>query len=193
MRSGIIRGGLGLALILVLISSVGAFAADPKIKLTKDDKRVIEYLVKNWGEDYDVTSVDLAMDSLRMKQSDSTRLRIGDYIKDHPELHQVIRSWGWVTIVLNADEKLVARALIDAERDSKPAPSVAQIAGAVGLTEDQASRGLATLEHYEVLQRDQSVGGAGYRVAARYLKWEPRLDFIFHTVTLGDGRKFNTN
>ena len=193
MRLRMIGGRFALATCLALVLSVGAVASEPKVKLTKDDKKVIDYLVKNWGEDYDVTSVEVAMDSLGVKQSDATRLRIGSYIKQHPDLHEVIRRWGLVTIVLNADEKLIARALINAQRDGKPAPPVPEIASAVAVTEDQVKRGLATLERYEILQRDKAAGGTAYHIAPRYIKWEPRLDFIFHTVTLADGRRFNTN
>jgi hypothetical protein len=49
------------------------------------------------------------------------------------------------------------------------------------------------LGRYEIIKADPSVGGAGFRVESRYVKWEPRLDFLFHTVTLASGRKFNTN
>jgi hypothetical protein len=190
MRLRVIR--LALVTCVGLVFSLDAFATDPSVKLTKDDRKVIDYLVKNWGEDYDVTSVGVAMDSLRMKQSDETRFRIGSFIKEHPGLHEVIRRWGWVTIVLNADEKLIARALINPQRDGKPTPSVAEIAVAAGIAEDRVKRGLTTLERYQIVQRDKSAA-SGYRVMPRYIKWEPRLDFIFHTVTLSDGRRFNTN
>ena len=191
MRLRLIR--VVLALSVAVAFSLDANGSEPKVKLTKDDKKVIDHLVKNWGEDYDVSSVDVAMESLKMKPSESTRLRIGTYIKQNPELHEAIRQWGWVTIVLNADEKLIARMLINAQRDTRPTPSVADIAKAVLVSEDQVKRGLAVLERYEILQRDKGAPSPGYRVAQRYIKWEPRLDFIFHTVTLADGRKFSVN
>lgn len=86
-------------------------------------------------------------------QSGETRFRIGSYIKAHPELHEVIRRWGWVTLVLTPDEKLIARALINAERDGKPAPSLSQLAQAVAVTEPKLKRGLAMLERYEVIEQ----------------------------------------
>ena len=54
------------------------------------------------GEDYSVTSVDIAMNAVKVAPSDETRFRIGNYIKAHPELHEVVRRWGWVTLVLPA-------------------------------------------------------------------------------------------
>lgn len=191
MRLKTIR--LVLAVSIAMAFSLDTSASEPKVKLTKDEKKIIDHLVKNWGEDYDVTSVDVAMESLKMKPSDSTRVRVGTYIKQNPELHEVIRQWGWVTIVLNANEKLIARMLINAQRDGQPTPSVTEIAKAVFIPEDQVKQGLAMLRCYEIVQRDKGVQSSGYGVAPRYLKWEPRLDFIFHTVTLADGRKFSVN
>ena len=161
-------------------------------RLNAEEQKVINYLVADWGEDYSVTSVDLAMAALKMMPSDEARFRIGSHIKAHPELHEIIRRWGWVTLVLTPDEKLIARTLINAERDGKPQPMVAEIAKAVAITEAQAERGLAMLERYEILQRAANKG-AGYKVVPRYIKWEPRLDFIFHKVSLDSGRQFNVN
>ena len=170
----------------------GGIAVNAQNKLSAQEQKVVDYLVTDWGQD-SVTSVDMAMDALKVEQSDETRFRIGSYIKAHPELHAVIRRWGWVTLVLTPDEKLIARSLINAQRDGKAAPSIAEIAKAVGITEPKVTRGLATLERYEIIKRDGSFGGAGYSVLPLYVKWVPRLDFVFHEVTLDSGRQFNTN
>jgi hypothetical protein len=175
------------------VAIAGQATAGAKDKLKPEEQRVLSYLLDDWGKDYSVTSVDIAMRAVKVKDTDETRFRIGSYIKAHPELHEVIRRWGWVTLVLTPDEKTIARALVNAERDGKHAPSIGEIAKAMGVNEDQAKRSLSMLERYEIIQRNSSRGGAGFTVIPRYLKWEPRLDFIFHQVTLGDGRQFNTN
>ena len=111
-----------LTVIALLLLANGASAANDQTQLTAQEQKVIDYLVKDWGEDSNVTSVDIAMNAVKVAASDQTRFRIGNCIKAHPELHEVIRRWGWVTLVLTPDEKLIARALINAERDSKPMP-----------------------------------------------------------------------
>jgi hypothetical protein len=177
--------------LLLLVSS--ASATNDQAQLDPQEQKVIDYLSKDWGEDYSVTSVDIAMNALQVAPSDETRFRIGNYIKAHPELHEVIRRWGWVTLVLTPDEKLIARALINAQRDSKPAPSVSELAQAVGIKEPDVKRGLAMLERYEILKKDSRAGGPGFTVMPRYIKWEPRLDFVFHNVSLDSGRQFSVN
>lgn len=133
------------------------------------------------------------MAALKVEPSDETRFRIGNYIKTHPELHEIVRRWGWVTLVLTPDEKLIARSLINAERDGKPTPSTSELGKAVGVSEAGVKRGLNMLERYEVVKKDSSAAKAGYRVMPRYIKWEPRLDFVFHKISLDNGRQFNVN
>ena len=177
--------------LLLFVSS--ASAANVQGPLTAQEQKVIDYLVKDWGEDYSVTSVDIAMNAVKFAPSDETRFRIGNYIKAHPELHEVIRRWGWVTLVLTADEKLIARALINAERNGRPAPSVSELTIAIGVKEPDVKRGLALLERYEILKKDSKAGGVAYAVVSHYMKWEPRLDFVFHKISLDSGRQFNVN
>lgn len=181
------------AVIALLLFANIASAANEQAHLNPQEQKVIDYLMKDWGEDYSVTSVDIAMNALKVAPSDETRFRIGSYIKDHPELHEVIRRWGWVTLVLTPEEKLIARALINTQRDGKPAPSVSELVKAVGVKEPDVKGGLAMLERYEILKKDTKAGGLGYALIPRYIKWEPRLDFVFHKVSLDSGRQFNTN
>lgn len=199
-----LRSVLTLSTIFLLMAllGVGVTASDQSHKstdandasaLTAKERKVIEYLQNDWGKDYSVTSLDIAMEAVGLPPSDEVRFKIGNYIKAHPELHEVIRRWGWVTLVLTPNEKLIARALINAARAGEKTPSLAELARAVGISEAEAQRGLEMLQRYEILQREESVGGVGYAVEPHYMNWEPRLDFLFHTVTLSSGRRFNTN
>src|SRR5713226_7085022 len=182
-----------LTVIALLLFVNGASAANDQAQLNPQEQKVIDYLLKDWGEDSNVTSVDIAMNAVKVAPSDERRFRIGNYIKAHPEMHEVIRRWGWVTLVLTPDEKLIARALINAERDSKPLPSVSELAKAVGIKEPDVKRGLAMHERYEILKKDSKAGQPRFTVMPRYIKWQPRLDFVFHNISLDSGRQFNVN
>src|SRR5712692_8911601 len=129
----IIKHRLLISVVTLLLFVSAASAANEQAQLNAQEQKVVDYLVSDWGQDYSVTSVDIAMRAVKVKDTDETRFRIGSYIKVHPELHEVIRRWGWVTLVLTPDEKLIARALVNAERDGKQSPSIGEIAQAVGV------------------------------------------------------------
>jgi hypothetical protein len=164
------------------------------VGLTGNERRVVEYLLKDWGTDFSVTSVDIAMDALKLRRSDELRFRIGNHIKNHPELHAVLRRWGWETVVLTPNEKLVARAIVNAERDKQRPPSKAELAKMVGMSAKEVERAVEVLARYGILKRDRSVGGVGYvATKPRYVNWQPWLDFQFHRVTIASGRTFCVN
>ena len=191
----------GLALLTSLI--VGLAAAYPPVygqstgagELTPAEMKVIEFLTDDWDKDFSVTSIDLAMEAVGLDPAAADiRYRLGTYLKSHPELHLAVRMWGWETLALTPDEKLIARALIHAVRDDAATPSLERLAELVGISGREVENGLAMLERYGILRQEASAGGSGYLVTSeRYLNWEPRLDFLFHTVSLSSGRQFNTN
>jgi predicted DNA-binding transcriptional regulator len=167
------------------------------VGLKGDEKKVVEYLLKDWRdweEDYSITTVDIAMDALRLRPSVEMRFRIGNYVKNHPELDEILRQWGWQTVVLTPSEKLVARAIVNAERDKQKAPARPELARMVGITEKEADDAVRILSRFGILKRDRSTGGVGYIASApRYLNWQPWLDFQFHRITLSSGRTFCVN
>lgn len=183
--------------ILVLLASRHACATQQSLNfdaMAPDERRIMEHLLNDWNEDYSVTSVDLAVQSLGLNASAELRFRVGSYIKTHPELHEVIRRWGWQTLVLTPDEKLVARAIINPIRDKRKALTAAEISRQAGISQEATREAIETLARYGILKRDKSVGGVGYAPADnRYRNWDPWLDFQFHTVALDDRRLFNTN
>jgi hypothetical protein len=169
-------------------------ATASNIELSPQEKKVIEYLQGVWGKDHSVATVDQAMAIVGVRASDETRFRLGQHIKQNPELHVIIRRWGWETLVLTPNEKLIARAISNAAREQQPTPTLAAIAKAVALSQDEVKRGLAMLERYQILKRDEAAGGAGYALAAaRYVNWQPRLDFVFHRMTVSSGRNTSVN
>lgn len=165
--------------------------------LKEDERKVVNYLLndwRKWEEDYSITTVDIAMDALHLPVSSEKRFRIGNYIKGHPELDEILRDWGWQTIVLTPMEKLVARVIVNAERDKQKVPAKSEIAQLVGITEKQVDEAVRNLSRFGILKRNGSTGGIGYIAAApRYVNWQPWLDFQFHRITLSSGRTFCVN
>src|SRR5262249_50318070 len=130
--------------------------------LKTEDRKVVEYLLKDWNEwekDYSITSVDIAMSALGLAASGETRFRIGNYLKNHSELHEVLRDWGWQTVVLTPNEKLIARTIVNAERDKKDVPAKSELARLVGVNEKEADDAVRTLARYGILKRNRSAGG----------------------------------
>lgn len=161
------------------------------VGVRRDERRVLEYLINDWNSDSAITSVDVAMDALKMRPSDEVRFRIGSHIKTHPELHATVRKWGWETIVLTPTEKLVARGIVNPERDKHAPPSKADLAKMVGTSERDVNRAVEMLARYDILKFDPSVGGIGYvTTKPRYTNWPQWLDFQFHRVSLASGRTF---
>ena len=165
--------------------------------LRPEEQQVLHFLKEDWDLDLSSTSVDLAMDTMGLGQlgPQTSGFRIGSYIKSHPELHLAVRTWGWETLVLRADEKLIGRAILMAMRDGKPSPSLADLAVQLGISQGQG----AHRSRDDGPFRDTETGSwvRGQRLCPgktkRYQKWESRLDFQFHTVRLSSGRQFNTN
>lgn len=197
-------------LVTCIQTALAQQSADPLIKtesgstpkpnlsgLKAAERRVVEYLLKDWREgaqDYSITTVDIAMDALRLPPSAGMRFRIGNYIKNHSELDEILRQWGWQTVVLNPNEKLVARAIVNAERDKQKPPTKSELATLADITEKESEDAVRTLERFGILKSDRSAGGAGYIASApRYVHWQPWLDFQFHRITLSSGRVFCVN
>src|SRR2546422_7344388 len=76
--------------------------ADPLIgtALTPNERRVIQHLLDDWNNEYSITGIDVAMAALGLQPSDAMRFHIGNHIKKHPELHEIVRQWGWQTLAL---------------------------------------------------------------------------------------------
>ncbi len=67
--------------VMTLLLFVSAATAANYQGLNPQEQKVIDYLMKDWGEDYSVTSLDIAMKAVKVAPSDETRFRIGNYIK----------------------------------------------------------------------------------------------------------------
>lgn len=160
-------------------------AQAPTLSLTPKQQKVVDYLVAHWGEDMNVTGVSLAMRIVGGDYTENDRYAIGLYLKDHPKLHRVLRTFGWETLALDPQEKRIARVLSRVEREQKPAPSLGELAQALGDPPRTIENGLRMLERFRIIQPNASAGGAAYRMAEeRYVDWEGamRITFMNHRV-----------
>ncbi|MDA2912682.1 hypothetical protein MYX77_01755 [Acidobacteriia bacterium AH_259_A11_L15] len=184
-----------LATLATVVLALAVVAATRAGSLTAKQQEVLDYLVANWGQDTAVTGIDLAMEILGGDYTLEDRYALGDYIREHPEVHRVIRIFGWETVSLTPTEKLIARHLSSAEREQRPAPSLAELAPAVQVSPEAITAGLATLERFGIIHPDGLAGGVGYRMAKpRYVNWEGgmRITFMYHRVNVQGVKKLDT-
>jgi hypothetical protein len=174
-----------LVAFVVVALSVAAAPQAPATSLTPKQQKVVDYLVSHWGKDMNVSGVSLAMRIVGGDYTGHDRYAIGTYLKDYPELHRVLRTFGWETVTLDPHEKRIARVLSRAEREQRPAPSPGELRKLLHETRGAVESGLRMLEWFGIIRPDPSAGGIGYRMAEeRYVDWEGamRITFMNHRV-----------
>lgn len=168
--------------VIAIVVTIASTA--PTAELNKAQQKVLDYLVANWGRDTDVTGIDLAMKIVGGKWTDRDRYVMGVYIREHPEVHRVIRQFGWETVALNPLEKRIGRLLSRAERGQFPAMTQRELARQLAATSKQVTGGLKMLEWFGIIRRAEAAV-VGYRLAdERYVRWEGgmRITFASHRV-----------
>ncbi|HEX2712560.1 MAG TPA: hypothetical protein VHM88_10095, partial [Candidatus Acidoferrales bacterium] len=157
------RRRLTSTLAQVAVTVLAVTASAHAAPLTAKQQKVLDYLVANWGKDTAVTGIDLAMEILGGQYTSEDRFALAVYIREHPEVHRVIRRFGWEPVALTPNEKLLARQLSWAEREKRPAPSLAELDRSVGIGASAISGALRMLDRLGIIRRDPAAGGAGYR------------------------------
>ncbi len=190
---------LGRSLTAALAATLLALPALPGTQrpapLTAKQQKVLDYLVANWGKDTAVTGIDLAMRILGGNYTPEDRYALATHIRNHPEIHRVIRVFGWVPMALTPDEKLIARQLSRAEREKQPPPTSVELARSVEVRPNAVSDALEMLERLEIIHPSLGAGGVGYRMAnERYVTWEGmmRIDFMYHRVQIEGQQPLDT-
>ena len=172
----------GIIPIAVIAIVVTMASAAPAAELNVAQQKVLDYLVANWGRDMNVTAIDLAMKIVGDTWTDQDRYVLGVYVREHPELHRVVRQFGWETVALDPLEKRIARLLSRAERGKLPAMTQRELARQLAASPEQVTRGLNMLEQFGIVRPDE-VAAVGYRLAdERYVNWEGgmRITFTSH-------------
>ncbi len=141
-----------LAKLLPAVLLIGAGTLFAATGLTTEQQKALDYLTENWGVNMNVSGIDLAMDALGGGYTEEDRYTLGAYIRDHPEIHQIRRRFGWETVALSPSEKRIAVVLSRAEREGQPAPSVEDLTQSLGLPRQQIKARLSMLERFEIIQ-----------------------------------------
>ena len=163
--------------LLPAVLLIGAGALFGATELTTEQQKALDYLTENWGVDTNVSGIDLAMNAVGGNYSDEDRYTLGAYIRDHPEVHQIRRRFGWETIALSPPEKRIAVVLSRAEREGQPAPNIETLTGSLGLPRKQIQAGLSMLERFEIIR---PAPDDGYRMSKpRYVNWEGGMKITF--------------
>lgn len=164
--------------------------------LTPEQQKVVDYVLADWGKQMHVTGVTVAMRAVGGDYTPDDRHTIGMHLKNHPELHRTLRTFGWETVALTPLEKRIALVLSRAERERRPVPSLNELTQPLRETPEAITASLPVLERFGILRRDRSAGGVGYRMAdERYVDWEGamRITFMDHRVEVEGLEPFNVN
>ena len=181
------------------------------------ERQVIEYLLAEWQKPLRLTPVAQGMVALGLAEDRELRWRIGQRLRspwrrsvqdpqrferfrtalglalDQARVEQLLqqaREWGLASIVLDEDEKLVARYVLRTREREGRFPSLEETARAIGQCLEQVEPRFEMLVRVGFLATTDS-SPAGYRLARRYRRFLKGLGFFFHTVTLASGERFN--
>ena len=104
-----------------------------------------------------------------------------------PRLLQEAREWNPAVYILTEDEKLIARQILLAKKQSRSVPSASAIAAALSISPEAVMRGQAMLARLGFLVPLNE----SYALAPDYERFTRGLGFNFHTITLATGEVFN--
>ena len=181
-----------VVLLLATLALASSLVAEP---LNPKQQAVLDDLMANWGVDLDVSSVAKAMQRVGGVYTAEDRYALATHIRDHLELHRVLRRFGWITVALSPTEKVNALLLSKAERASLPLPTLERIAATAGTTPQAVTAGLELMERLGLVRRDPEAGDPGYRMAKkRYAYWQGafKIDYTSHQVEVHGVKDFET-
>src|SRR5215470_15124840 len=159
-------------LVLLVASHVAAQTA-PAVTLTDKQQKVLDYMLNDWNKQMRITGIELAMQNVGGQYSPDDRYAIGVFLRNNPQLHRTLRTFGWETATLTPREKLIARIVSRAERENQPPPTQQEFVQILEVSPNVVGDALKMLERFGIMRPDAAVKGLGYRMAEdRYQDWE---------------------
>ncbi len=159
--------------------------------LAEKDKQLLAYLRQQWDEPLRLTTLEQGMIALGQALDNAHRLRVGDYLLTHANVHPAVQRWGARTLILTEDEKLLGRYLVQRASNERGELSLADVTSALGRSATQAENGLAALRHVGLLDWRRVNGAIGYTLIPNWRELVGPLGFTFHTVQRANGERFN--
>lgn len=156
--------------------------------LSSKEQEVVQVLMQDWQDILRCTTIDQALERVDIPFSHERRLVIAAFLLQNAELQEAMR-WHAATYILTNDEKLIARVLIQHEKDFPRLPEAADLAQALSLPEEKVRDGLAALAWVGFLEAE----GEEVQLAPGYRSLLSGLGLYYHEVILQGGERFNTN
>lgn len=150
---------------------------------------VIDYLRRQWDRPLRLTTVAMGLEASGLHDRRDLRLQIADHLAANPDLYPVVTGWGVATLVLDEDEKLLGRRLV--QLGPRRTVSAAQLSAEIGVGADRLERGLGTLQHLQLISWQSQDGRLSYLLEPGYSERLGPLGFNFHGVRLESGERFN--
>lgn len=150
---------------------------------------VIDYLRRQWDKPLRLTSVGAGLEAHGLGERHDLRLQIAEHLAAQAELYPVVGRWGVPTLVLEEDEKLLGRRLVQLRPDLPV--SAEQLSADIGVAADQLELGLGMLQHLQLISWRWQAGRVSYLLEPGYSDRLGPLSFNFHGVRLESRERFN--
>lgn len=157
------------------------------LPLSAREQEVVAFLREQWGHSYRITTIEQGMAALGMPLDHRVRLKIGRYLAQDLSLSDKLKRWSPVPFILTEGEKLVARCIWNAWRQSGRVVPIGDLGRALALPQRIIESGLSVLEELGFLH----FHGDAYHPVEDFEERAGGLGFNFHTVTVKHGERFN--
>jgi len=178
------------------------------------EAQVIQHLLAEWQKPLRLTTVAQAMASLGLPDDDDLRWRVAQRLRglwrrvvrdprryvqfrqevglpvDEATIERFVQQacqWHPLSIILDEEEKLVARFLLTLWQKERRLPTRAEVGQAVRIDLTKVDRAFGMLERIGLLAREDGV----YHLRRGYQRFLGGLGLTFHTVVLPTGERFN--
>jgi hypothetical protein len=159
--------------------------------LTQSERKVLEHLRQEWTKKYRTTSIGLAAESMRLKLSDDSRMRLVHFLQSNRRQYPIVARHGATTVALTSQEKLIARDLLLRETLGKTWSRPEEVAGELKLPARPLQPRLEFMRKLGIVLAEEEGKDLRYHLADRFPRRPSyRIDFQSHQVEVNGSDKF---